>query len=529
MQRNDSARSFIINFIVPSIVFGFVTGTLTALVVNLYKLCAKHVIEVSEMGYEYLRGHLYFLPLVILALFGISLLFAFIYKKIPNIKGGGIPTSIAILRDLVTFKWLRNLLGVFVMSLVTFLIGVPLGNEGPAVQMGTSIGRGSVYILARRHTAWDRYSMTGGACSGFYVATGAPISGILFAIEEAHQRISPTIMIVASSSVVFSSIANQIFAPWLGVSTQLFDVAPMSALELKQLWVPLVVGLAIGIFGVLLLNYYKLLSKFFSKRLAGVKPQYKIFAILTVTVIMGLVSFSNVSTGHELIHQIFAGSVPITLLILVLIVRSTLTLSANKNGITGGMFIPTLALGAIVASIVGKIVLSLGGGEELYGIIIILGITATMSGVMKTPLTAIVFAIEALSCYENILAIVIVAILSYFVTELFETTSINDTAMEGKIEELNRGKEAKIVKEQVEVMAGAFAVGKQIRDIFWPANLFVLSVKKASAKSQEVDGHGGKLLHAGDILQIQYSTNDENETKRVIEAIVGKQKPKAGE
>ena len=521
--RSIRLKSYIINLIVPAVAFGFITGTLTALIVNLYKLISKHTISFSEFCYDYLRDHLYLLPVVIICLFGISLLFALIYKKIPNVKGGGIPTSIAVLRDLVTFKWLRNLVGVFLMSLVSFLLGVPLGNEGPAVQMGTAIGRGSVYILARRHIAWDRYSMTGGACAGFYVATGAPISGILFAIEEAHQRISPTIMIVASSSVAFAGVANQIFAPWLGVSTQLFEITPLQALRLNQLWVPLVVGLAIGLFGVLLLNYYKLLSGFFSKALAKVKPQYKIFAILLLTVLMGLVSFSNISTGHELIHDIFLGSLPITLLIVVLIVRSTLTLSASKNGITGGMFIPTLALGAIVASIVGKIVLSLGGSEELYGVVIILGITATLSGIMKTPLTAIVFAIEALSCYENILAIVIVALLSYFVTELFETVSINDSAMELRIEELNHGKVSKIVKAQVTVKEGAFAVGKQIRDIFWPANLFVLSIQKSQAKNQEVDGHGGKLLGVGDILQIQYSTYDEKETRKMVEAIVGKQ------
>ena len=95
--------------------------------------------------------------------------------------------------------------------------------------------------------------------------------------------------------------------------------------------------------------------------------------------------------------------------------------------------------------------------------------------------------------------------------------------MELRIEELNHGKVSKIVKAQVTVKEGAFAVGKQIRDIFWPANLFVLSIQKSQAKNQEVDGHGGKLLGAGDILQIQYSTYDEKETRKMVEAIVGKQ------
>jgi H+/Cl- antiporter ClcA len=140
--------------------------------------------------------------------------------------------------------------GVFFLSLFSFLIGVPLGNEGPSVQMGTSIGRGSVYAFTRgKHRAWDRYSMTGGACAGFSVATGAPISGILFAIEEAHQRISPTIMIVASSSVLFANIASRAISRAFGVCATLFDGIILPRLQIKQLWIPLIVGLVLGILG----------------------------------------------------------------------------------------------------------------------------------------------------------------------------------------------------------------------------------------------------------------------------------------
>ena len=139
------------------------------------------------------------------------------------------------------------------------------------------------------------------------------------------------------------------------------------------------------------------------------------------------------------------------------------------------------------------------------------------------PLTAIVFAVEALSCYENILAIVIVSILSYFVTELFETISINDSAMEIRIEELNHGKVSKIVKEQVTVKEGSFAVGKQIRDIFWPANLFVLAVRHDTEHKEEMDERGDKTLRVGDTLHVRYETYDPDETKRELYAIVGTQ------
>ena len=114
-----------INLIFPAFVFGTITGIFTALVVILYKFLAKYVIEFSENSYGVLREKLYFIPIVLIAFYLLALLFSKIYTKEPRVKGGGIPTSIALLKNIVTFKWLRTLIGVFFMSLTSFLIGVP--------------------------------------------------------------------------------------------------------------------------------------------------------------------------------------------------------------------------------------------------------------------------------------------------------------------------------------------------------------------------------------------------------------------
>ena len=170
-------KGHFVNLIFPALIFGAITGILTSCVVILYKLIAKYVIEFSKNSYGVLRENLYLIPLVLIAFYFRARLFAYIYKKEPRVRGGGIPSSIALLRGIVTFKWLRTLIGVFTMSLTSFLVGVPLGNEGPSVLMGTAVGKGSVNVLAKKHPVWSKYSMTGGACAGFAVATGAPISG----------------------------------------------------------------------------------------------------------------------------------------------------------------------------------------------------------------------------------------------------------------------------------------------------------------------------------------------------------------
>ena len=507
--------------ILPAVSFGAMTGVLTSVAVNLYKVCAKYVIAFSESGYHYVGEHLYLIPLIVLCFALPAFLFAYIYKKIPNLRGGGIPTSIGILRGVIPFKWLRNLIGIFLLSLSSFLIGVPLGNEGPSVQMGTAIGRGSVYCFGKKHRAWDRYSMTGGACAGFSVATGAPISGVIFAVEEAHQRLSPMILIVASTSVMFASVTTELLAPILGVSKSLFPSMQLPTLSVRDIWIPIIVGAVIGLFAVLFLNYYRLIFAFFNKKLKKIPHGVKILLVFSLTLALGLCSYSFISTGHELILELFENKTVWWGLLILLIVRATLTLCANSNRITGGIFLPILAVGALVSSLLGRgLEAAFSLNSDYYTIILVLGITACISGMMKMPLTAIVFAVEALSCYDNILYVIIVSGVAYAITELFGVESINDRVLDNRIDEINDGKEPSVIDRYVTVKEGAFAVGKQVRDVFWPAGVFILSQNHKNPYKED-DDHTAKAIHAEDVLHVRCTTFNAERTEEELAAIIG--------
>lgn len=510
------------NLMFPAVIFGSVVGLLTAVIIALYKFSAAHIIEWSEIGYEFLKENLIFIPLVLIILFGIALLYSKVYKKIPNVKGGGIPTSIGILRGLIPFRFLTTLIGTFFLSLLSFLIGVPLGNEGPSVQMGTAIGKGCVYPL-KKHKSWSRYLMTGGSCAGFSVATGAPVSGIMFAIEEAHQRLSPMIIIVGGISVAVSRVVTEILSPLLGISVSLFPEFELLKMTAKDSWIPLVIGILLGLFAVLFLKFYSFMAGWFAEKIQKIPDYVKIFIAFALTLVMGLISLSFISTGHHLTLEIFGGSVSLIFLILIVIVRSVLTFFANSNGVTGGIFLPIMAIGAAFSGIIAKLGMMIGLSEEYYTVILVLGITACISGMMTMPLTAIVFGIEALGCYENLLPVIIASSVTYMITELCGAKSINDQVLENRLKAQNKGKKAIVIDTFVTVKPGTFAVGKQIRDIFWPANLFVLSVKHSEKAQAKVDEHGDSSLRAGDILHIRYSTFDDKRTRQELIAIIGEQ------
>lgn len=520
-MNGKKVRHFL-NIITPAFLFGSIAGVATAVVINLYKYVAGKVIHLSEVIYQGISARPIWLLLALAVLFGFAYLVAVTHKKWPSIKGGGIPASIGILRGLISFKWVTTLLGTFIASLTTFLIGVPLGNEGPSVQMGTAIGRGSIPRKLKKHKAWERYTMTGGACAGFSVATGAPISGVLFAIEEAHQRISPMIIMVAAVSVSTSYLTTEIMAPLLGVSKTLFPSLELVDLKVTDVWLPLIIGAIIGLFAVGFLKFYKLVHSIMTTKLVKIPAYIKIFAIFALTLILGTLSYSFISTGHHLIVDLLLGREAVYLLFLILIVRVTLTLLANTGGLTGGIFLPLMAIGTLVSALIGEGVMALGLGEEYYSLILVLGITACIAGMMKMPLTAIVFALEALSAFDNVIYVVLVSIVAFAITEIFEVKSVTDSVLENRIHDLYHGKKGKVIDTFVTVDEDSFAVGKQIRDIFWPANLFVLSLKRGE-NGPVVDKHGGEDMRAGDILHVRYSTLDEAATREELLAIVGEQ------
>lgn len=365
--------------------------------------------------------------------------------------------------------------------------------------------------------------MTAGSCAGFTAATGAPISGIMFALEDAHRRISPMIILTSFFAVVFSHFTAALLSPLFGIDTQLFSVPSLPVLEAAQMWIPLVVGLAVGLFAVLFLKYYGVVHHFMKRTLKKLPASLRIFGVLVLTLLLGLCREEFISTGHHLIAHLFERGTPILLLFLILLVRSTLTLCANTAGMTGGLFLPIMALGAAVTAILAEIAARLvPGSEAYYTLLLTLGIAACIGGMMKTPITAVAFAVEALGCFGNILPVIIAATASFAVTEVFRVESITESVVEKRMEALREGAKPQVVETDVTVAEGAFVVGKQVRDIFWPNNLFVFSVRHTDDRDATVAEDDAKSIRAGDVLHIRYSTYDNDKTMEELRALVDK-------
>ena len=271
--------------IFPCMYYGILCGILTGALIFVFKWCATKIVELSEHIYEIASTKPLYIAIAFLCLALCGLVMYFLHKYIPECKGGGIPRSEGVLRGVLSFRWLKTLLGTFFGSMLSFLCGLPLGSEGPAVLMGTSVGK---MCISKKQSTWGRYVMTGGAGAGFAVATGAPLSGILFALEEIHKRFTPMLVLTVSASVISATYINNILCGLFNISPSLFNIKLSGSYELSHVGYLLLLGVimacAVGVFDASIGVFEKITKKIHSVLITPIR-------LMLVFVITGVLGF----------------------------------------------------------------------------------------------------------------------------------------------------------------------------------------------------------------------------------------------
>ena len=527
MKRKDY-KSYFKNVIVPVFVYGAFTGLLVGTIVYFFKWVAEFLTEKSGEIYHYAQTHPWIAVAVVTGAIALAFVAYFLQKWAPETMGGGIPRAEGVLRGLLTFRWLRTAISVIVNSWISFFVGLPLGSEGPSVLLGTAIGGGTCR-LPLSHDSWNRYIMTGGASAGFAVATGAPVTGILFALEETHKRFTPMIFLMAMSSVLFGVTASNLWAMALGHSPEpLFNVgALMGQFAMKDIWVPVVLGLVIAgvACGYNLFVFW--IGKLYDTKLKRIPQWAKLAIVFALTAIIGLLAFGEFDGsnalfgGGGLIVGLAGGSFTWKIIFALLVIRFLTIAFSTGSGATGGVFIPMLSIGALLGALLGNAFVAMGMDETLFATVVMLSMSAFMGATTRAPLTALVFMVECTWSFSNLFYVAITVFLSYFICELVNVEPLYDVLLERMIHKQNAGKEHKIVRLTYVVKEGAFAVGKAVRDILWPSNTKVSEIVAAD-QVKRMDDDGEKKIHVGDTVTIITQTFDEAATRAELDEILGK-------
>lgn len=509
----------ICGMLLPCFAFAAVTGAVSAVLVTAFKLLAELGISLSLSAYAAVREAPIWLPLLILGAAACGLLESLVLSLSHNCRGGGIPTSVAAIRGIVGFRWVAGILLLPISAFLTFLGGLPLGTEGPCVQMGTAVGDGVTSCLSRKkRRGWRRYIMTGGASAGFSIATASPISAIVFSVEELHKHFSPLLLSVAAVAVASAQATTHALAS-LGIGTvEFFHVPDIAAIPTKLLFAPLLVGIAAGLASILFTHLYHLVDHLMRAVHKRIPSRILLPLLFALTAIVGFFFADTLGTGHALVDALFTPGAAVHLLLLLFLVRAIGMTVSNTSGATGGIFLPTLAFGAIIGAVCADALIALGAIDaELYLLMVITGITAFLGATSRIPLTACIFAIEALGGIHNILSILAGMTVALLIAESSGLEDLTDTVIHAKIRKIKKGKCAVAVEVPLTVTEDAFVVGMELRDVLWPNSCVVVSFKRA------VRTAGIPLIAEGDTVTVHYTTYDPAATATELIALCGEQ------
>ena len=349
-------------------------------------------------------------------------------RLFPNAQGSGIPQAIAArhLTDQTARQSLvsiRIAVGKVILTLFGLLCGGSVGREGPTVQVGASI----MFALGRVSPRRQPGLILAGAAAGVAAAFNTPLAGIVFGIEEMSRAFETR----TSSLIIAAVIAAGLTSLALAGNYAYFGSSAMSlASGTDWLAVPLcgvVGGLAGGLFSRIVIATARGFKNPLGRMIKG-HPLWFAFACGIAVAICGLVSDDTIyGTGYEQVKTALEHGSPLPRDFGVL--KLLATSFAAISGIPGGIFSPSLAVGAGIGSNIASFF-----HDAPLGAIMLLGMVSYFAGVVQAPITAFVIVTEMTDNHGMVVPLMAAALIAHVISRMICEEGIYHALAKGFVE-----------------------------------------------------------------------------------------------
>lgn len=357
-------------------------------------------------------------------------------------------------------------------SSLTIGTGGSAGREGPIVQVGSALGStvGQWFNFGSDRV---RTLVACGAAAGIAATFNAPIAGAIFAQEVILNNFTARYFGMVVISGVAASIVSRIF---LG-DQPAFTVPAYPLNSLAELGVYVVLGLLAAVMAVIFIRVLYKSEEIFDGWRVPLYVRTVVGMLLTAALALLLPERQVLGPGLHLIGETIAGDFNISLglmaaLLILKLLATSCTLGAGNSG---GVFAPSLFMGAVLGGIVGQVAQNLWPGVVINpGAYAIVGMAAVFAGAARAPITAVLIVFEMSGDYKLILPLMLATVISTFFAETLFRESIYTLKLRLKGVHLQGGRDVDIMQSVsvAEVMAqnfrtiGANATLTQLSDIF---------------------------------------------------------------
>jgi CIC family chloride channel protein len=297
-------------------------------------------------------------------------------------------------------------------SAISIGTGGPFGAEGPIIMTGGAFG--SIFAQQFHLSAAERKTLlVAGAAAGMSAVFATPVAAVLLAVELLLFEWKPRSFIPVAVAAIVASVMR---VPLLGAGP-IFPVTPHPPVTGTELAMAAGLGILAGFGSGLLTMLVYAFEDLFQKL-----PLHWMWwpAIGAVFVgLGGLIEPRALGVGYDTIHSLLRGELVGTVIIGLLVAKALVWSIALGSGTSGGVLAPLLIIGGALGALVGSWIPV--GDVGLWDLI---GMAAMMGGTMRSPLTAMVFAVELTRDFNLFPALLIGSVAALAVTVLLMRRSI---------------------------------------------------------------------------------------------------------
>ena len=513
---------------------GIAVGSIVGLVIALFRIMIVKADHTRQIAVHMVKVR----PVYAFAVLLVLILIAWILDKLirfePDISGSGIPQIEGELKGLEDQNWRKVLAAKFAGCVLAIGGGLALGREGPSIQLGGMIGKG----FARRKNALlteERMLMSCGAGAGLAAAFGAPLAGVLFALEELHKNFSAEVLV---STMAASAVADYIAVNIIGLRP-VFDFDVEHRIPLRLYWAVVLLGVILGILGVI---YNKLLDKMqdFFDRLGN--KFISIGIMLMISFLMMFIYPTVLGSGNNLVKVISDGKFTLIALAILLVAKLLFSTGSFGTGTPGGIFLPLLVIGAITGGLYSTFLSTAFGVEEYYikGFVII-AMAGFFSAIVRAPITGVILITEMTGNFMTLLSLVSASLVAYVVADLLGGEPVYDQLMHRRqrkkvesgsgthdhdyLADVYSKSDKKYVKKRISIRErkvvidssihiGSMMDGHKVMELGLPEGSLIVSVMR---DGKEIIPHGSTILNGGDDLEILCRLKDIAATEVVLD------------
>lgn len=347
-------------------------------------------------------------------------------RKFPWTAGSSVPNvriALAVFHGKIDLK---NTLAKYVTTILSLGAGISLGPEGPIVAIASGFGSflGTFFSMSKKRV---KALVAVGSAGGIAAAFNTPITAVVFTLEEVVGDLNAKIL----GSIVIAAVVASITAQFIHGNAPLFAQLHYKLTDPKELIFYLGIGLISALFGPLWMKTVIKLREFNKTKMKN----HKLTFIMISFVCVGLLSQIHpgvIGSGH--------GTIENTLLSLILDPKILGTLFILKflssaicysSGVSGGLFLPTLLMGATLGSFIGAISSQFFGDYNItIGAYALVGMGAFFAAVVRAPFTSILMVFELTRDYNIILPLMIASITAFVISSRIEKESIYELIAE---------------------------------------------------------------------------------------------------